>query len=163
MSDIQAAPTLTVLDNNTARVQVGQETPLRVVEAGGQPGEGVIPQATVQFRETGVILEVTPHITANENILLELHAERSDAELAASDVGFVFNTQEADSRVLVRDGETVVIAGLTVTDQSEVRSGIPVLMDLPMLGRFFRVTRRETQQQDLMILVTPHIVRENLN
>ncbi len=163
MSDIQATPTLTVMDNQQARVQVGQRTPLRVVEAGGQAGGGVVPQSTVQFQETGVILEVTPHVTADENILLELHAERSDAELASSDAGFIFNTQEADSRVLVRDGETVVIAGLTVTEESEVQSGIPLLMDLPLLGRLFRVTRNQTQQQDLMILVTPHIVRENLN
>ena len=163
LSDVQAAPTLTVMDNNTARVQVGQETPLRVVEAGGQAGGGVIPQANVQFRETGVILEVTPHVTADENILMELHAERSDAELASTDVGFIFNTQEADSRVLVRDGETVVIAGLTVTEETESQAGIPVLMDLPLLGRLFRVTRHQQEQQDLMILVTPHIVRENLN
>ena len=123
----------------------------------------MVPQSTVQFQETGVILEVTPHITADENILLELHAERSDAELASSDAGFIFNTQEADSRVLVQDGETVVIAGLTVTEENEVQSGIPLLMDLPLLGRLFRVTRNQRQQQDLMILVTPHIVREDLN
>lgn len=163
MSEIEAAPTLTVMDNQLGRVQVGQRTPLRVVEAGGQAGDGVIPQTTVQFQETGVILEVTPHITADENILLELHAERSDAELAASDAGFIFNTQEADSRVLVSDGETVVIGGLTVTEETETTSGIPLLMDIPLLGRLFQVRRSQREQQDLMILVTPHIVRENLN
>ncbi|MDX1568448.1 MAG: secretin N-terminal domain-containing protein, partial [Longimicrobiales bacterium] len=161
LSEIQAAPTLSVMDNNTARVQVGQETPLRVIEAGGQAGQNVIPQATVQTRETGIILEVTPHVTASDNILLELHAERSDVELASTDVGFIFNTQEADSRVLVRDGETVVIAGLTVTEETEARAGIPYLMDIPYVGRLFRLTRNQRTQEDLMILVTPHIVRSN--
>ncbi|MFW6200581.1 MAG: secretin N-terminal domain-containing protein, partial [Gemmatimonadota bacterium] len=161
LSEIQAAPTLSVMDNNLARVQVGQETPLRVIEAGGQAGETVIPTATVQTRETGIILEVTPHVTASDNILLELHAERSDVELASTDVGFIFNTQEADSRVLVRDGETVVIAGLTVTEETEARAGIPGLMDIPYIGGLFRLTRNQRTQEDLMILVTPHIVRDN--
>ncbi|MFW5904808.1 MAG: AMIN domain-containing protein [bacterium] len=161
LSEIQAAPTLSVMDNNLARVQVGQETPLRVIEAGGQAGENVIPTATVQTRETGIILEVTPHVTASDNILLELHAERSDVELASTDVGFIFNTQEADSRVLVRDGETVVIAGLTVTEETEARAGIPGLMDIPYIGGLFRLTRNQRTQEDLMILVTPHIVRDN--
>ncbi|NIP60477.1 MAG: AMIN domain-containing protein [Gemmatimonadetes bacterium] len=163
LSDIQAAPSLTVMDNVAARIQVGERTPVRVIEAGGQAAEGVIPQATVDFQETGVILEVTPHVTADETILLELHAERSAAELAEAEAGFIFRTQEADSRVLVQDGETVVIGGLTTTEQNETQTGIPLLMDLPLLGRLFRVTRHQTIQQDLIILVTPHIVRETTN
>jgi len=62
--------------------------------------------------------------------------------------------------VLVRDGQTVVIGGLTVAEDTEVRAGIPLLMDLPLIGRLFRVTRRQNTQRDLIILVTPHIVRE---
>jgi len=163
LSDIQASPSLTVMDNQLARIQVGERTPVRVVEAGGQATDQLIPQATVNFQETGVILEVTPHVTANETILLELHAERSAVELAEAEAGFIFRTQEADSRVLVEDGETVVIGGLTITEENEFQSGIPLLMSLPLLGRLFRVTRNQVIQQDLMILVTPHIVREPTN
>ena len=159
LSDIQAVPSVMVLDNNLARIQVGQKTPLRVIDQGGGGAGGALPQATVNIQETGIILQVTPHVTANESILLELSAERSDAQLAESDVGFVFNTQNAATRVLVQDGETVVIAGLTVTEQNEVRSGLPLLMDLPLVGRLFRVDRNQTVQRDLIILVTPHIVR----
>jgi type II secretory pathway component GspD/PulD (secretin) len=170
LSDVQAAPSLTVMDNQQARILVGERTPIRVIDqgssvvgGGGGGGAGaaaaVIPQATVQIEETGIILEVTPHVTAGDNILLEVRAERSAAEVAESDLGLVFRTQEAESRVLVEDGETVVFAGLTVTESSEVRSGIPLLMDLPILGPLFRVTRQQTIQRDLMILVTPHVVR----
>ena len=98
-------------------------------------------------------------MTRSGDILLELNAERSSAELAESDVGFIKQTQEASTRVLVEDGETVVIAGLTQTERTEVRSGIPLLMDLPVIGRLFRVNREQTVQRDLIILVTPHIVR----
>ncbi len=160
LSDIQATPSVTVMDNQQATIQVGERTPLRVIDAGAQGGgQGALPQATVEFQETGIILEATPHVTANDNILLELRAERSAPQLAESDVGLIFNTQNATSRVLVRDGETVVIGGLFVTETQEFRSGIPLLMDLPLLGGLFRTTRTQTIQRDLIILVTPNIVR----
>lgn len=182
LSDIQAAPSVTVLDNQQAEIQVGERTPLRVIDqgaaggvgggvggagggAGGgqQQGAAILPRATVQIEETGIILRATPHVTDDGNILLELEAERSSPQLAESDLGFIFQTQRANSRVLVRDGQTVVIGGLTVTEKSEVRSGIPFFMDLPLLGRLFRTTRESQIQRDLIILVTPHIVRDMAN
>ncbi len=163
LSDIQAEPYQTVLNNQPARIQVGERTPLRVLDAasgGGGGGGAQLPQATVNFEETGIILETTPTVTNNGEILLTLHAERSAPIPAESDVGFIFATQNADSRVLVRDGETVVIGGLTVTEFSEVRSGIPMLMNLPLIGKLFRTTRESLVQRDLIILVTPTIVRD---
>jgi type II secretory pathway component GspD/PulD (secretin) len=65
--------------------------------------------------------------------------------------------------VLVRDGETVVISALTVTERAEVISGIPLLMNLPILGGLFRTTRESTIQRDLMMLVTAHIIRSTIN
>jgi type IV pilus assembly protein PilQ len=159
LTRVEATPNVTVLDNQTARMVVGEETPIRVIDAQAGAVQGSIPVAQVQTRETGVILETTPHVTASGKILLELHAERSAAVVAESDAGVIFQQQYADSRVLVDDGETVVIAGLTVTETSELRSGIPLLMDVPIIGNLFRVTRQSTIQRDLMILVTPTIVR----
>jgi type IV pilus secretin PilQ/predicted competence protein len=165
LSQIEAEPSLTVMDNQTARMGVGEETPIRVLDASAAGGEGttLLPVAQVTTRETGIILEVTPHVTASGKILLDLRAERSAAVPAESDIGLIFQQQYATSRVLVNDGETVVIAGLTVTETSEVRSGIPLLMDVPVIGRLFSVTRESTIQRDLMILVTPTIVRANEN
>ncbi len=159
LSEIQASPTVTVMDNQQAKIAVGEETPVRVIEATSGAAGGVIPTAQVTTRETGIILEATPHVTASGKILLQLRAERSAAVPAESDAGFIFQQQYAESRVLVGDGETVVIGGLTVTETAEVRAGIPILMDLPLIGRLFRVTREQTVQRDLMILVTPTIVR----
>jgi len=165
LSDIQAEPYQTVLNNQQARIQVGERTPLRVLDAGalggGAGGGGAaVPQATVNFQETGIILEATPTVTNNGEIILQLRAERSAPQVAESDVGFIFTTQNAESRVLVGDGETVVIGGLTVTERSEVRSGVPMLMNLPLIGRLFRSTRESVVQRDLIILVTPTIVRD---
>jgi type IV pilus assembly protein PilQ len=161
LSDIQAAPQARVLDNQQAKILVGERTPIRVIDAGAGGGgaQQQFPTAQVQIEETGIMLEVTPHVTAGNLILLELRAERSGVELAPSDLGFIFNTQEVETRVLVEDGETVVIGGLTVTERTELHSGIPILKDLPFVGRLFRLTREQTDQRDLMILVTPQINR----
>ena len=160
MVRVEAVPSITVLDNQTAKMSVGEETPIRVIEAqAGAQGGGSVPLAQVERRETGIILEATPHVSASGKITLNLHAERSSAVTAEADAGVIFQQQYADSRVLVDDGETVVIAGLTVTETTEFRSGIPLLMDVPIIGRLFRVTRETTIQRDLMILVTPTIVR----
>jgi type IV pilus assembly protein PilQ len=158
LSDIQAKPTVTVMNHRQAEIQVGQRTPIRVIDAGAQGGEGQAPTATVDFQETGVILRVTPHVTGDQ-VLLDMHAERSDAIPASSDVGFVFTTQNATTQVLVNDGETAVIGGLTITEKSRVRTGIPLLMDLPVIGALFRNTREEEKKRDLLIMVTPHIIR----
>ena len=159
LSDIQAKPTITVLNHRQAEIQVGQRTPIRVIEAGaGGTGGGAFPTATVDYQDTGVILNVTPHITGDQ-IMLDLVAERSDAIPAASDIGFVFSRQNARTQVLVQDGETTVIGGLTIVEKSRVRTGIPLLMDLPVLGAIFRNTREQEQKRDLLIMVTPHIIR----
>lgn len=163
LSRMEAAPYISVLDNQTARILVGERTPIRVLDAGGGGAGGlqsrVVPTAAVEIQETGIVFEVTPHVTEGDNVLLDLHAERSFAEFtpAASDAGVIFHTQEASSRVLVRDGETVVIGGLTVTEEIESRSGIPLLMGIPVLGALFRVDRKQRIQRDLVILVTPYI------
>ena len=163
LSRMEAAPYISVLDNQTARILVGERTPIRVLDAGAGTTGGlqsqVVPTAAVEIQETGIVFEVTPQVTEGGHVLLDLHAERSFAEFtpAAADAGVVFHTQEASSRVLVRDGETVVIGGLTVTEEIESRSGIPLLMRIPVLGALFRVDRRQKIQRDLVILVTPYI------
>ena len=160
LSDIEATPQVTVLDNQLARIHVGEITPIRTIDAGAGGGEGGgFPTAQVAQQETGVILNTTPHVTADGNILLEVQAERSAAELADSDAGFIFRTQSAQTRVLVEDGETVVIGGLTQTERTSAVAGIPLLKDLPIIGALFRTRREQEIQRDLIILVTPHIIR----
>ena len=162
LADLQAEPSIVTLDNRQASIQVGQEIPIRVLDAnvgvGGGATASAVPRATVQMKQVGIILTVTPHITNNRQILLLLHAENSDAQLAASDVGFIFGKQSGDTQLLVGDGETAVIGGLTVTQTTQSKSGIPLLVDLPLIGRLFGETRTSDEKRDLLILVTPHII-----
>ncbi len=164
LADVQAEPTVVTLDNRKAEILVGQEIPIRVLDAGAgaaggsSTGQINIPRATVQLKEVGISLSVTPRITNNRQIMMTIHAENSSASLASSDVGYIFDKQRADNTLMVPDGETAVIGGLTITSVSKSRRGVPFLMDLPYLGRLFSTTRKSEQKRDLVILVSPHIL-----
>jgi len=116
------------------------------------------PRAMVSKEEAGIKLSVTPQITNNRMVLLNIKAENSSAEIASTDVGVIFNRQRAESQVLVADGEAAVIGGLTVTETNRFRSGIPILMNLPFVGRLFSQNSKNETKRDLLILVTPHIL-----
>ena len=158
LADIQAEPTITTLDNRPAEILVGDRVPIRVVDVSAPTTGGAAPRATVNFQQTGINLKVTPHVTANRQILMELHAERSSVQPSSVDIGFTFQTQQADNQILVSDGETAVIGGLTVTEVTVTKTGIPFLVDLPILGKLFGFTSQSENRRDLLILVTPHII-----
>jgi type IV pilus assembly protein PilQ len=164
LADIQAEPTITTVDNRQAEILVGDRVPIRVIDASAPAGANAAstPRATVSFQQTGINLRVTPHVTANRQILMEVHAERSSVRPAAVDIGFTFQTQQADNQILVNDGETAVIGGLTVTEVTVTKSGIPFLVDLPILGKLFGFTSQVENRRDLLILITPHII-DDLN
>jgi type IV pilus assembly protein PilQ len=156
LADIQAEPVISTLDNRQADILVGEETPVRVIDASA--GSGGNARANVQFKETGIRLTVTPHVTNNRQVLMQLHTERSAIQpLAAADLGFIFQKQKADNQLLVNDGETAVIGGLTVTQVTKTRSGIPLLGSLPIIGKLFSFTSDTENRRDLIILVTPRI------
>jgi len=155
LSDIQAAPSIQVVDNHRARIQVGEKTPVRVLDSGSG---NVQAQATVTWEDTGIILEVTPHITNNLQILLDVSAERSGIQTDIPDIGYTFKKQIGQTRLLLDDGETMVIGGLTLSEVERSETGIPLLMDIPVIGALFRTTKTSEKKQDLIILVTPHIV-----
>ena len=157
LADLQAEPLVTTSDNTRATILVGERTPIRTIDVGAQTGT---PVATTTFEETGIKLEVTPHVTNTRQILLQIHAENSSLEAAPSDLGFTLRTQQATSEILVRDGETAVIGGLTVTQITVSKSGIPYLVDLPLIGRLFGFSTRREERRDLLILVTPHIIED---
>ncbi|MGV3708809.1 MAG: AMIN domain-containing protein [Gemmatimonas sp.] len=179
LADVQSEPSVTILNNRTATIFVGQEIPIRVIDAsagGGAQGGGgggggansqpnaasFFPRATVTKEEAGIKLTVTPQITNNKMVLLDMIAENSSAELANTDIGVVFNRQKAQSQVLVADGEAAVIGGLTVTEKNKFRSGIPFLMNLPYIGRIFSQNSTTETKRDLLILVTPHILEDGV-
>jgi type IV pilus assembly protein PilQ len=151
---------ITTKDNKKASLLVGEEIPLRVVDAssiGGAAGQA--PRSTVQFKEVGIKLNVTPHVTNNRQVVLNIETERSAVKtLAAADLGFSIDKQHTQNEILVADGETAVIGGLTVTTVTRSKTGIPLLSSLPLIGSLFSFTSNTENRKDLIILVTPRIV-----
>ena len=160
LSDIQAEPSIVTLDNREAKMLVGEETPVRVIDAGAASQVAVPARANVQFKETGIILTVTPHITNNRQVRMTIAAEQSELRIIGGDLGFTIPKRVANTQLLVNDGETAVIGGLTQTQVIKNKSGIPLLSDLPLLGRLFSQTETREEKRDLLILITPHIIDE---
>jgi type IV pilus assembly protein PilQ len=127
---------------------------------GGAAGQA--PRATVQFKEVGIKLNVTPHVTNNRQIVLDIETERSAVKtLSAADLGFIIDKQNTKNEILVADGETAVIGGLTVTTVTRAKTGIPLLSSLPLVGSLFSFTQNTENRKDLIILVTPRIVDDS--
>jgi type IV pilus assembly protein PilQ len=161
LSDIQAEPQVTVADNRLADLFVGERTPIRQIDVSSvTTGVGAPARATTRLEPTGIRLTVTPHVvTGTREVLMELHAENSAlAASTISEAGYVFTSQEGTTQLLVRDGETAVIGGLTVTNVTVATQGIPFLVDLPVIGRLFGFKTSQEERRDLLILVTPHII-----
>lgn len=160
LSDVQAEPSVVTLDNREARLVVGSETPVRVIDAGSLGQVGTPARANVQFRETGIILKVTPHITSNRQIRMKMEAEQSELRIVGGDLGFIIDKRNAQTQLLVNDGETAVIAGLVQTQIVKNKSGIPFLSDLPLIGRFFSQSDSREEKKDLLIMITPTIIND---
>ena len=144
-------PVITTTDNREAKILVGQKIPLIVADEAGN--------AITQLTTIGIMLQVTPHINSEEHITLDIHNEVSDLSSQATvQGGVIINTSESDTRVVVEDGETAIVAGLIRKVESELESGIPLLKDIPLLGSLFRHSSKTHDHRELVIFVTPHIV-----
>ena len=158
LTDVQAEPSVTTVDNKEAELFSGSSLAFLLTPP-VIPGQiaSVAPQIARQ--DIGITLRVTPHVTANRQVLLDVYTEQQvlrDITIAGP------NTSKRNSKnqVLVEDGQTAVIGGLTQTQVVRNKTGIPFLMDLPGIGRLFSQTEVVERKQDLLILITPHIVDE---
>ena len=150
-ANIISNPRVTTADNQEARIMVGKEIPLIVSDEAGNP--------ITELKKIGVILRCTPHVNSDGTITMDLHPELSDLSAQATVQGGVIITlQEADTRVVVRDGETAVIGGLISESDLSLRNGVPVLKDMPLLGPLFRFESKTKKKQELIIFVTPKLV-----
>jgi type II secretory pathway component GspD/PulD (secretin) len=150
-ANIISNPRISTADNHEARIMVGKEIPLIVSDEAGNP--------ITELKKIGVILRVTPHVNSDQTITMDLHPELSDlSQQATVQGGVIITLQEADTRVVVRDGETAVIGGLISEGETSLRSGVPVLKDMPLLGPLFRYESRTKKKRELIIFVTPKVV-----
>ncbi len=150
-ANIISDPRIVTADNREASILVGKEIPLIVSDEAGNP--------ITELTKIGIILRVTPHVNSDNTITLDLHPEVSDLAAQATIMGgVVIVLSEADTRVVVGNGETAVIGGLISEVESSFENGVPILKDIPLLGGLFRLTNTTKKKRELVIFVTPKII-----
>ena len=159
-----ANPRILVLDNEKASIKIITEIPyqeLTQTSEGGSIG-------TTSFREVGVELVVTPHITRDDMVRLDLKPKFSvrteDVEVGGSGQQLpqpVVDKREADTTLLIKDGQTVVLGGLRKKDVTHQINKIPLLGDIPILGTLFKFEGEDTITSELVVFITPHIIRQS--
>ncbi len=149
---ILSEPRIAIIDNMTGSVLSGKQVPLTLKDADGN--------TYIQLYDIGVSLEVTPHINADNNVTLELNPVVSELSGEGTAEQPIILTQEANTTLMIEDGATAVIGGIMRSKQSEVERRVPVLGYIPLLGRLlFTYTSNTTDSTELVIFVTPHIIR----
>ncbi len=151
-----ANPTVLTLNNSEARIIIGEKFPIREQM---QTTTGTL--ETTRFVDVGTALRVTPRINPGGTIQLHIHPEVSSVS-ATLEAGPRITTREADTTVVVKNGEPVVIGGLIQQDETLIRGRIPFLGHVPFLGLLFQNRSKDHQQKELVIVITPHIVKTTI-
>lgn len=165
--DVLSRPQVLTLDNQPAFIQVGQRVPRIVGSAVNQVGQ----QNNITLENVGLILGVTPRISPDGNVVMEIDAEKS--ELGAEDEGIPvsvstngtvirsprINTTTAQATVSAANGETIILGGLITKSMRQLHRKVPFLGDVPLLGNLFRFDSQSERRTELLIILTPNIVR----
>lgn len=162
---VLSEPDLLVLDGQEASMLVGGEVPIPVVQ---NASAGSAVAITVEWKEFGVKLRMLPMLTGSDSMQLKIAPEVSAIDNANSVVfnGFVipaFTTRKAESTVNIKDGQTLIIGGLISRDAGKNVKKIPFLGDIPIIGEFFKTTSWQNDETELVIVITPRIVRPGLS
>ena len=157
---ILSRPVLLAQNNQEARILVGSQRPFVQVFRSLPTDNGVRDQI-VQYRDVGTSLTITPTVNPDGYVNLQLTQEVSNATNESQFGAPVISTREAQTYLFVRDGQTTVIGGLIDRQNEKNRSGIPLLMSIPMLGALFGTTTNSTVRSELFLFLTPHVVRSD--
>ena len=155
-----ARPSLTVSNNQEGEIKIGADVP---VEAGQSIGTGGFATTNIQYRDTGILLYITPQINSDGVVNLIIRQELSSVDTGSSGVNNnpVFNNQEISTTVVVRNGENVVLGGLIQNDIESLNTGVPGLNRVPVLGNLFSYRQQNQERRELFIVLRPEII--NLN
>ncbi len=158
--DIVSTPNILTMDNEEAKIVVGRNIPFPVSTGRDNNGQPIV---SYQREDVAITLKVTPQINESNFVTLEVFQEVQEVEednqgLDASSAGFITSKRSAETTVVVRDNQTVVIGGLIGNTETEVETKVPILGDLPLLGLLFRGQRNSSRKTNMLIFLTPHIV-----
>ncbi len=158
---VLSSPELMVLDGQAASLQVGDSVPyLSETSQSTQSNSAVID--SINYRDTGVILHVTPHVGADGLVTMDIDQEVSGVSPTVTTTGLnspTFTERAVTSRVAIQDGQTVGLAGLISDNDSHENSGVPGLKNIPWIGAAFGTQNNSRTKQELLVLITPHVIR----
>jgi general secretion pathway protein D len=161
--NVVSSPQLMVLDNQTARIQVGDQVPISVQSAVSviDPDAPVV--NSIEYRDTGVILLVTPRVNASGLVIMEIQQEISNVVDApttttAEETSPTINQRQVTSTAAILSGETVALGGLIQDQRERAQSGIPLLSRIPIVGALFRSRANTVTRTELLVLITPSVV-----
>jgi general secretion pathway protein D len=162
---VLSSPHLMVLDNEPARLQVGDQVPVPVQTSVSTIDENAPIVNSIEYRDTGVILDIIPRVNSSGLVTLDIIQEVSDVvETTPSGTGVdapTIRQRAIQSTIAVRDGDTIALGGLIRDDTEEGSSGIPVLGDIPVVGNLFKTTTENAVRSELLILLTPRVIRNS--
>ena len=146
---IIASPSILTLDNKTAKIKQGTQVPIAKLDDSGN--------TVIEYRDVDLELEVTPHVTPDDRIAMEI-------KITNNELGSIINneqsftTKEANTELIVNDGDTVVIGGIRKSKRETGESGVPGLMDVPVLSWLFKTQKKSEDLEELLIFITPKII-----
>ncbi len=159
-SNILSSPNLMVLDNQEASFIVGEEVPVITGSQTGSNNDN--PFQTVERKDVGIKLKVTPQINEGSAVLLDIEQEVSNVLGASGAVDVRFGKRQLNTSVMVGDQQMIVLSGLIDERTVESESKVPLLGDIPILGHLFKSTSTETEKKNLMLFIKPTIIRTGL-
>jgi general secretion pathway protein D len=158
---VVSSPTLLVLNNHTAAIEVGDQVPIATQSAVSVDNPDAPIVNAIEYRDTGVILRVTPRVNDGGLVLLDISQEVSDVSATASSTinSPTVQQRRIASSVAIQDGRTIALGGLIRDNDTRTRGGIPYLKDIPLVGNLFSNTDNTHKRTELLVLLTPRIVR----
>lgn len=164
--NLLSTPSITTMDNQEAKIVVGQNVPFRTGSTLTGSGQGSVnPFTTIQREDVGLTLEVTPHIHDGSLVRLEILQEVSEVDQsslqsigAEGSADIITNTRTIQTTVLADDGEVIILGGLIRDRTSKENTRVPLLGDIPGLGRLFKRTSKDTEKQNLLVFLRPTVL-----
>lgn len=154
-----SSPSVLVLDNQTAEIRVGDQQPIKT---GSVSTDGTISNIqSIQYKDTGVSLNVTPHVNSNGLVKMDVQQDITDVgEIDSATGQRTFLKRNIKSNIAVQSGETIVLGGLIRDNQTQGNSGVPVLKNLPVIGSAFNGSSKSGKRTELLVLITPTAIKD---
>ena len=163
--DVLSQPSLTTVDNMPAQISVGQQIPVPATLSDTDDRTGFRTRSSIERKDVGVKLNVTPQINEGDYVSLEAEVEvsqpiTSEIGVDPNELGATFQRSFIQNEVVVKDGSTAIMGGLISESRDSTRQQTPILGDIPVLGFFFRSKGVDRRKRNLIVMLTPHIVKE---